>query len=39
MSNILVISTSLRPRSNSDSLTERLVAGARDAGHQVEGSA
>lgn len=36
MSNILVIFTSLRPRSNSDILTERLVAGARDAGHQVE---
>lgn len=36
MSNILVISTSLRPRSNSDILTERLVAGARNAGHQVE---
>ena len=36
MSNILVISTSLRPRSNSDILTERLVAGAWDAGHQVE---
>lgn len=36
MSNILVISTSLRPRSNSDILTGRLVAGARDAGHQVE---
>lgn len=36
MSNILVISTSLRPRSNSDILTERLVAGARYAGHQVE---
>lgn len=36
MSNILVISTSLRPRSNSDILTERLVAGARDAGHQGE---
>lgn len=36
MSNILVISTSLRPRSNSDILTERLMAGARDAGHQVE---
>ncbi len=36
MSNILVISTSLRPCSNSDILTERLVAGARDAGHQVE---
>ncbi len=36
MSKILVISTSLRPRSNSDILTEWLVAGARDAGHQVE---
>ena len=36
MSNILVIFTSLRPRSNSDILTERLVAGARDAGHQAE---
>ena len=36
MSNVLVISTSLRPRSNSDILTERLVAGAKDAGHQVE---
>ena len=36
MSNILAISTSLRPHSNSDILTERLVAGARDAGHQVE---
>ena len=36
MSNVLVISTSLRARSNSDVLTERLVAGARDAGHAVE---
>ena len=36
MSNVLVISTSLRARSNSDILTERLVAGAKDAGHQVE---
>ena len=36
MSNILVISTSLRAKSNSDLLTERLIAGARDAGHQVE---
>ena len=34
--NILVISTSLRAQSNSDILTERLIAGARDAGHQVE---
>ena len=36
MSKVLVISTSLRARSNSDVLTERLVAGARDAGHAVE---
>ena len=36
MSNVLVISTSLRARSNSDILAERLIAGARDAGHQVE---
>ena len=36
MSKVLVISTSLRARSNSDILTERLIAGARDAGHSVE---
>lgn len=36
MSNVLVISTSLHNKSNSDFLAERLVAGARDAGHQVE---
>ena len=36
MSNVLVISTSLRAKSNSDILAERLIAGARDAGHQVE---
>ncbi len=36
MSNVLVISTSLRAKSNSDILTERLIAGARDAGHAVE---
>ena len=36
MSNVLVISTSLRARSNSDILTERLIAGAKDAGHTVE---
>ena len=34
--NILVISTSLRNKSNSDILTERLMDGARDTGHQVE---
>ena len=36
MSSVLVISTSLRVKSNSDILTERLIAGAKDAGHQVE---
>ena len=36
MSNVLVISTSLRAKSTSDILAERLIAGAKDAGHQVE---
>ena len=36
MSSILVITTSLRAKSNSDILADRLVAGARDAGNQVE---
>lgn len=36
MSKVLVITTSLRSKSNSDILTERLIAGARDAGHEVE---
>ena len=36
MSKVLVISTSLRAKSNSDILTERLIAGARDTGHSVE---
>ena len=36
MSSVLVITTSLRAKSNSDILAERLIAGARDAGHQVE---
>jgi len=36
VSNVLVISTSLRAKSNSDILTERLIAGATDAGHEVE---
>ena len=36
MSNVLVISTSLRAKSNSDLLTKRLIAGAKDAGHEVE---
>ncbi|MBQ3390060.1 MAG: flavodoxin family protein [Firmicutes bacterium] len=36
MSKVLVIKTSLRVKSNSDILTEQLIAGAKDAGHEVE---
>ena len=36
MSRVLVITTSLRAKSNSDILAEHLIAGARDAGHEVE---
>ena len=36
MSNVLVISTSLRAKSNSDILAEKLTAGAKDARHTVE---
>ena len=36
MSKVLVISTSLRAKSNSDILTERLIAGAKEAGHEVD---
>ena len=36
MSKVLVISTSLRAKSNSDILTESLIKGAQDAGHEVE---
>ena len=36
MSKVLVISTSLRAKSNSDILTGRLIDGAKDAGHEVE---
>ena len=36
MSNVLIITTSLRAKSNSDILTEKLAAGASDAGHNVE---
>ena len=35
MSKVLVITTSLRPRSNSDRLAEALVRGAEEAGHEV----
>ena len=36
MSKVLVISTSLRAKSNSDILTGRLIDGAKDARHEVE---
>ena len=36
MSKILVISTSLRSRSNSEFLTEKMTEGIREAGHEVE---
>ncbi len=36
MSKVLVISTSLRARSNSDRLAEELIRGAAEAGHEVE---
>ena len=36
MRKVLVITTSLREKSNSDILAERLIAGAKDAGHAVE---
>ena len=36
MSKVLIITTSLRAKSNSDILAERLAAGAREAGHEVE---
>ena len=36
MSKVLVITTSLRAKSNSDLLAERVIAGAKDAGHEVE---
>lgn len=36
MSKVLVITTSLRAKSNSDILADRLIVGAKDAGHEVE---
>ena len=36
MSKVLVITTSLRAKSNSDKLAEELIRGAREAGHEVE---
>ena len=36
MSKVLVITTSLRAKSNSDRLAEELIHGAKEAGHEVE---
>ena len=36
MSRVLIIKTSLRAKSNSDVLADRLAEGAKDAGHDVE---
>ena len=36
MSKVLVITASLRSRSNSDRLAEEMIRGAREAGHAVE---
>ena len=36
MSKVLIITTSLRAKSNSDILAEKLIAGAKVAGHEVE---
>ena len=36
MSKVLVITTSLRAKSNSDILAARMIEGAKDAGHEVE---
>ena len=36
MSKILVIATSLRPKSNSDTLAMEMIRGAEEAGHKVE---
>ena len=36
MKKVVVISTSLRPGSNSHSMAERFAQGAQDAGHEVE---
>ncbi len=36
MKKVLVISTSLRPRSNSEALADEFVRGAQEAGNEVE---
>lgn len=36
MSKVLIITTSLRAKSNSDALAERVAAGAKNVGHDVE---
>ena len=39
MSKVLVITTSLRAKSNSDRLAEELIRGTKEAGNEVEISA
>lgn len=36
MKKVIVISTSLRPNSNSDALANEFIRGAQEAGHEVE---
>lgn len=36
MSKVLIITTSLRAKSNSDILADKVAEGARDAGHEIE---
>jgi multimeric flavodoxin WrbA len=36
MSKVLIIKTSLRTKSNSDILADKVFEGAKDAGHDVE---
>ena len=36
MSNVLIITTSLRAKSNSDLLARKVAEGAKAAGHQTE---
>ncbi len=36
MSKVLVITTSLRAKSNSDRLADEMIRGAKDAGHDIE---
>ena len=36
MSKVLIIKTSLRAKSNSDILADKVFEGAKDAGHNIE---